>query len=82
MSADSYWAPNFTLLATATTGTCLFSNITVIPLSNFFPAGASVPNEKLIQNDYIKIKRDIKIKGKTDSTIILFDNFYLELKVG
>ena len=51
-----------------------------IPLSDFFPAGSRVPKEKLIQDDYIEIKWDIKVKGKKDSKILSFDGFYLELK--
>jgi valyl-tRNA synthetase len=52
-----------------------------IPLSDFFPAGARVPKEKLIQDNYIEIRRDIKMKDKKDSAILSFDDFYLELKV-
>jgi valyl-tRNA synthetase len=51
-----------------------------IPLSYFLPAGSRFSNEKLIKNDYIKVERDIKIKGKKDSTIKSFKGFYLELK--
>jgi len=34
----------------------------------------------LIKDGYIKIEKDFKVKGKKDSTIISFDNYYLEFK--
>lgn len=34
----------------------------------------------LLKEGYIQIKKDIKVKGKKDSLILSFDNFYLELK--
>ena len=53
-----------------------------IPLSSFFPAGSSFDsNEKLIEGEYIHIKKDITIKDKKDSRLLSFDGFYLELKV-
>ncbi|KYK32188.1 MAG: valine--tRNA ligase [Thermoplasmatales archaeon SG8-52-3] len=51
-----------------------------IPLSKYLPAGSAFSDDKLIQNDYIKIIRDTKIKGKKDSTIKSFDDFYLEFR--
>jgi valyl-tRNA synthetase len=36
--------------------------------------------DSLIKDGYIEVKKDAKIKGKKDSTILSFDNFYLELK--
>ena len=33
----------------------------------------------LLKEGYIKIEKEIKVKGKKDSTILSFDNFYLEL---
>jgi len=37
--------------------------------------------EGLIKEGYIQIKKDTKVKGKKDSAIFAFDNFYLEIKV-
>jgi len=37
-------------------------------------------DEKLVDDGYIKIKKEIKMKGKKDSNIINIDNFYLEIK--
>ena len=45
------------------------------------PVLDSKQKEGLIKEGYIKVERDIKVKGKKDSTIISFDDFYLELKV-
>jgi valyl-tRNA synthetase len=35
----------------------------------------------LIEEGFIKVEKDIKVKGKKYSTILSFDDFYLELKV-
>jgi valyl-tRNA synthetase len=35
--------------------------------------------EGLIKEGYIQVEKDIKVKGKKDSTILSFDDFYLEL---
>ena len=51
-----------------------------IPLSNYLPAGSKFSDEKLIQDGYIKIIKKTKIKGKKDSIIKSFDDFYLELE--
>ena len=36
-------------------------------------------NEKLIENDYIKIIKRTKIKGEKDRGVIKFDDFYIEV---
>jgi len=41
----------------------------------------SVKKDGLIKEGYIQTKKDIKVKDKKDSTILFFDDFYLELKV-
>ncbi|UCF12757.1 MAG: valine--tRNA ligase [Thermoplasmatales archaeon] len=51
-----------------------------IPLSEFFPADSAVPNEKIVQDGYVKIEKEIIVKGKRDSKIIPFDGFYLEFQ--
>ena len=33
----------------------------------------------LIKEGFIQIKKEIKIKGKKDSSILSFDNFYLQV---
>jgi len=40
-------------------------------------------NEKkgLLKEGYIQIIKEVKVKGKKDSTVLSFDDFYLELKV-
>jgi len=35
----------------------------------------------IIKEGFVKIQKEIKVKGKKDSIILPFDNFYLELKV-
>ena len=37
-------------------------------------------DDKLLEDGYITIKKDIKIKGKKESHIINFNSFYLEIK--
>ncbi len=44
------------------------------------PVLKSGKKEGLLKEGYIQIKKDIKVKGKKDSTILTFDGFYLELK--
>ena len=38
--------------------------------------------EGLIKNNYIRTTKKTKIKGKKDSTVLSFDDFYLELREG
>ena len=52
-----------------------------IPLSEFYPAGSAVPDEKLVRDGYVKIEKEIVVKGKRDRKILPFDGFYLELNV-
>jgi len=40
----------------------------------------SSKNDGIIKEGYIQIQKDIHVKGKKDSTVLTFDNFYLELK--
>jgi len=51
-----------------------------ISLSDFYPAGSSVPDEKIIQDGYVKLEKEIVIKGKRDHKIVPFEGFYLEIK--
>ncbi|RLI57228.1 MAG: hypothetical protein DRO93_10805, partial [Candidatus Thorarchaeota archaeon] len=37
-------------------------------------------DEKLIRDGYIQVEKQIQIKGKKDSKILSFDDFYLEIK--
>lgn len=37
--------------------------------------------ESLLKNGYITVKKEIRVKGKKDSTILPFDGFYLEIQV-
>ena len=53
-------------------GDILFSEIPVLK---------SDKKQGLLKEGYLQIKKDIKVKGKKDSNIISFDNFYLEFKV-
>ena len=45
------------------------------------PILSSNQKEGLIKEGYIQVVKDTKVKGKKDSTILSFDDFYLELKV-
>jgi valyl-tRNA synthetase len=45
------------------------------------PVIKSDKKEGLLKEGYIQIKKDTKVKGKKDSTILSFDGFYLELKL-
>jgi valyl-tRNA synthetase len=49
-----------------------------ISLSEFYPAGSK--NEFIIKDGYFQIEKEVKVKGKKDSKIITFDDFYLEIK--
>jgi hypothetical protein len=53
-------------------GDVLISDIPVID---------SKQKEGLLKKGYIKVEKEIKVKGKKDSTILSFDDFYLEMKV-
>jgi len=44
------------------------------------PVLDSKQKEGLLKEGYIKVEKDIKVKGKKDSTILSFDDFYLEIK--
>ena len=44
------------------------------------PIISSNQKEGLIKEGYIQIKKDAQVKGKKDSHILTFDNFYLEFK--
>ncbi|KYK29172.1 valine--tRNA ligase [Thermoplasmatales archaeon SG8-52-1] len=44
------------------------------------PILSSNKKEELIKDGYINIEKNVKIKGKKDSKILSFDNFYLEIK--
>jgi valyl-tRNA synthetase len=37
-------------------------------------------NDKLVEGNYLKIKKETRVKGEKDKIIILFDRFYLELE--
>ncbi len=45
------------------------------------PVIESKEKDGLLQEGFIRVERDIKVKGKKDSTILSFDKFYLELRV-
>ncbi len=45
------------------------------------PVFSSKEKQGLLKEGYIKVEKETKVKGKKDSTILSFDNFYLELKV-
>jgi len=45
------------------------------------PVIGSDEKKGLLKEGYIQVKKEVKVKGKKDSTILSFDNFYLELKV-
>ena len=49
-----------------------------ISLSEIHPTGSK--NEFLIKDGYFQIEKEVKVKGKKDSKIITFDDFYLEIK--
>ncbi|MFW6120490.1 MAG: class I tRNA ligase family protein, partial [Petrotogales bacterium] len=51
-----------------------------IPLSEFYPAGSAVPNEKIVQDKYVKIEEEIVVKDKRDRKIVPFNGFYLEIQ--
>lgn len=51
-----------------------------IPLSEFYPAGSAVPDEKIVKDGYVKIEKEIVIKGKYNRKIIPFNEFYLEFR--
>ncbi len=51
-----------------------------ISLTDFYPAGSSVPNEKIVQDGYVKLEKEIVIKGKRDHKIVPFEGFYIEIK--
>ena len=40
---------------------------------------AQNPNEKLMKNGYINVKKETQVKGKSDRAIIKFDNIYIEV---
>ena len=43
--------------------------------------GISIKSKEcLLKDGYIKIEKEIKVKGKTDSSIVSFDDFYLEIQ--
>jgi valyl-tRNA synthetase len=43
-------------------------------------SGLKIDNkDKLIKDGYVQLKKDVRIKGKKDSTILSFEGFYLEL---
>jgi valyl-tRNA synthetase len=45
------------------------------------PVLDSSKKKGLIKEGYVQIQKEIKVKGKKDSTILTFDDFYLEMKV-
>ena len=45
------------------------------------PVIDSNQKDGLLQEGFIRVEKDIKVKGKKDSTILSFDKFYLELRV-
>jgi valyl-tRNA synthetase len=45
------------------------------------PVIESKQKDGLLKEGFIKVEKDIKVKGKKDSTILSFDKFYLELRV-
>ncbi len=53
-------------------GDIILSEISVVDSSK---------KDGLIKEGYIQIQKEVKVKGKKDSTIKSFDDFYLELKV-
>jgi valyl-tRNA synthetase len=44
------------------------------------PAISSKEKGELLSNGFIKIEKETKVKGKKDSSILTFDDFYLEVK--
>jgi valyl-tRNA synthetase len=53
-------------------GDVIFSDISVLDLDQ---------KKGLLKEGFIKIEKDIKVKGKKDSSVFSFNEFYLELKV-
>jgi valyl-tRNA synthetase len=45
-------------------------------------ATVPTPNESLIKNGFLTLKKEIQIKGKKGSTILHFDDIYVEIKKG
>jgi valyl-tRNA synthetase len=45
------------------------------------PVIESKQKDGLLKEGFIKVEKDIRVKGKKDSTILSFDKFYLELRV-
>ena len=43
------------------------------------PVLDSNKKDRILKGGYIQIQKEIKVKGKKDSTILFFDDFYLEL---
>lgn len=44
------------------------------------PVIKSNSKEAMIKDGYVKLEKDFKVKGKSESTIVFFDDFYLEIK--
>ncbi len=50
-------------------------------LASDIPGIDSSQKQCLIKEGYIEFKKDITVKGKKDSNVLFFDNFYVEVKV-
>jgi len=50
-----------------------------IKWSDISPANSEKPEEMLVENGFIQVKKETKVKGKKDRSILKFDDFYLEI---